>query len=293
MNYVRTLGALLLFTALTLYPSSTPVSAEEKIVREIQINPAGKVFIRGAKVVQVAGNSFFTRVEWDDISLKVLLRTDTTTKILKKYSGTAIASDIKEGHYLDIEGTLNTSADNLDIVGTVVRDLSLQTDGATFSGTIQKVGSGSATLKTATGEIITLSIGPETKISKGTLQLTPELVQPGNKALRAVGVYSFQTKTLATAELILERDSALYKPQIFEGVFRSSATTTREINLVVEIGKVPFTVFFTEKTAILNRARTKTSFNRFVPGDTVRIYGTRRESLTPQIDAEIIRNTNI
>jgi hypothetical protein len=52
-------------------------------------------------------------------------------------------------------------------------------------------------------------------------------------------------------------------------------------------------VNLSDKTLIMSANRNSALLNRFVAGDTIRLYGTREEIDDPVIDAEVVRNTNL
>lgn len=261
---------------------------------EISVNQDGKVVIKNAKIMQLAGKSFFARAEWNDIYLKFLIRTDDSTKITKRVKGTTNYSEIKEGHIVNVEGRLNTSSDNLDIVATAIQDLSLDSNVGTFSGTVIAVNPTANTfsLSTKAEGVITVAADSAT-ITKGSLTITPAHIKIGDKVLSATGTYTFTTKTLAAGGVTLYQDPSQFAPKTVIGVLKSVSSTSVPTTLTVAIEGKIFTVNISAKTELLNNARKNAVLSRFVPGDSLRIYGSRIESLDLILNAEVVRNTTL
>lgn len=262
---------------------------------EISVTPEGKVIVKNARIVQAAGRSFFARAEWNDIFLRMLIRTDVNTKITKHFRGTAQYSEILEGHYVNFEGRLNSSSDTFDILASSVQDISLDSDLGTFSGTITSVNSTNNTfsLSTKSDGIITVSLSNSPTITKGALTLTPSLVHAGDKVLAVTGSYTFPTKTLVANGITLFQDPAQFAPQTFIGTFKATQSTTLPTTMTAVIDGKAYTVRLAAKTQILNTRKAPVLLTRFDAGDSIRIYGRKVESLDLIIDAEVVRNISL
>ncbi len=278
--------------SLILIGSSAVYAAGPK--SELSIDTEGRVTIKNARIIQVAGKSFFARAEWNDIFLRVLIRTDDKTKISKRFKGSALYADIQEGHYLNVEGRLNTSSDTFDIVASSIQDLSLESDTGKFSGTISAINIPANTFTLATKEEgkITVSLAGAT-ITKGSLMLKPDLLRVGDKVLAAVGSYTFPTKTLAAAGITIFQDPAQFISKTYVGKLISVQGTSLPTTLSVAIDGRDYVVQLSTTTEILNTAKKHVLLSRFLTGDPIRIYGKKVESLSNIIEAEVVRNINI
>ena len=285
----HTLGSVI---ALLLMLPATALAAPKS---EISVSADGKVTIKNLHVVQVAGRSYFARAEWDDISLKMLVRTDANTKITKHFKGTAQYGDILQGHYLNVEGHLNSSSDTFDVVASSVQDVSLDSDVGTFSGTVTAVNTNAntLTLATKTDGVITVSLGNAPTITRGSLNLTLSLVGAGDKILAATGSYDFPTKTLTANGITIFQDPAQFTSRTFTGTFKSAEGTSLPTSLIVTINGKDYTVRLGKTSSVLTGGKKPVVLSRFVTGDPLRIYGKRVESLDPIIEAEVVRNTNL
>jgi len=267
----------------------------EKPQRSVTITNAGTVSIKGAQVLQLAGPTFFTRIYWGDVFLRVIIRTDSGAK-LTRYSGApATLGEIAVGDYLNVEGRLTASASTLDVTANEVRNWSLKTDQSRFSGKITALASDGtqATMRTKTNSLITLHFSATTTITKGNLTIPVSRLRVGDSVLSAEGTYTIPTSVLEVENMKIYQDVSIYKPRNFSGIWKGAQNTTLPTSVIVTIGGVDYTVYLSLKSQVWNNLKSPTALSRFLSGDTVRLYGQLRESLNPVIDAEIIRNTKL
>lgn len=273
-------------------------------VSEIHITPDGKFSAKNVVVMQKSesGTTFFGRVVWDAIFLRVTVLTapgGVPAKITKNNGGAATAADVKVGDILSVDGVLAPGADSLLINATAVRDYSLNKEEKSFSGTVKSVDySGSFVLSDKTLGSVTVRIDSNTIITRGVRTISLGEMAAGDKVLSASGVYDFETKTLAAAELTVYQDKAVFAPKNFEGKLKSLSSTALPTTMVVTIAKSPasglaagdYTVYLAANTSVMSKNKAATTLQRFTVGDSVRFYGAVRQTNLFEVDAEIVRN---
>ena len=261
---------------------------------EVHITKNGVTSVSAAKVMQIAGSTFFARLYWGSAFLRFTISTGNNTKFFRATNEPTILSEIKEGDLLDVSGELQSGGDTIVLVASVVKNSSVNKKQIVFSGYVINLDLIKRTfsMEMPSGAITVLT-GTTTQFLKGSRTLDLEHVVVGDKIQKVSGDYDLNTKTLIAQSVTTYVDMNYYKPQNFEGVLKSVSGTTPPASIVVTIGKIDYTVNLTLKTSIISKNRSSTVLNRFVVGDRVRIYGVIREVDSPIIDAEIIRNMNL
>ncbi|HEY0220961.1 MAG TPA: DUF5666 domain-containing protein [Candidatus Paceibacterota bacterium] len=261
---------------------------------EVHITKDGVASITGVKVMQIAGGTFFTRMYWGDAFVRLTVKTNSKTKFYRGTGEVTSLSEISVGDMLDISGQLS-EGDTLGINAGVVKNSSVQKMQNVVSGKVVSVdqGSNKFTLNSEKLGVITVATNSGTKFIKGNRTLDLAHVLVGDTITKIVGDYDIPTKTLAATSATTYVDTQYYVAKNFQGTLKeiSSTRVPTSIKLSIE-GKI-FTVNISEKTSILNTSRNTVSLNRFVLGDTVRIYGTIREVDEPIIDVEVVRNISL
>ena len=273
-----------------------PVPSPEDSIPELHVEKSGKLVIKGAKVMQVANTTIFTRLAWDRTNLTIVVKTEKNTKILRRFGGPAAVSDIAVGDYLNLEGTLEFGSDSLVAKATKITDLSIQTeDDIAFRGTIAEVNVAGEKFKLQTPNgTITVEMKPDIVINKGNLKVNRFDLMSREVVSGVSGVFDKATNTLKADRMTMFVDMSLFAPRNFQGAIKSVAGATAPTSLVVSIDDEEYTVKIDEKTEILTNKRKPAQLKRFVAGDKVRLYGHIVEENQSTIDGvEIIRNLDL
>lgn len=283
LNILLALGFLLI-----------PFTAAQALSSEIHVTKDGAAVISSAKVMQIAGSSFFTRLYWGDAFIRLVIRTDSKTKFLRATNEQTSIAEIKEGDILDISGVLG-GGDSLNILASMVKNSSVEKGQAIFSGKVTGIDLAMRqfTLESKERGLITVSATTTTQFIKGSRTLDLEHLKIGDTITKTSGDYDFKTKTLVAQLVVTYIDKSLFVPQLFVGTLAEAPGTLGATSIKVTVGKTVYVINITSKTLILNTARQSIGLNRFVAGDSIRLYGTMREIDEPVIDVEVVRNISL
>lgn len=262
---------------------------------EISVKRNGEASISGAKIMQIAGSTFFARLYWGDSFMRFTIRTSPTTKFTRATGEATTINEIKDGDILDVSGALEPQSSTLTLLAAQVKNSSVQKEQAVVSGTVISVDNSDARsflMNNKERGVINVKVSTTTTFFKGTRTLDFDHLRAGDKILKASGDFDIPTKTLAAQSITIYIDSSIFKPRNFTGKLIEVPSTDATL-LKVSINKVPYTVFLTSKTLILRANKSTTTLQRFIAGDPIRLYGAIREVDEPMIDAEVIRNTNL
>jgi hypothetical protein len=263
---------------------------------EIHINKDGRVFIEGAKVMQFTGNTMYARVIWDNIFLRIVIKTDQNTSFIRRYGEAVNISNIAVGNYLSIEGSLESNADSLSIMAAKIKNLSDLTQQNNFSGTILAIDPTykSFSLNSKTLGTIQVVLDESISIVLGSRMVGKSYLKVGDKIISVNGIYDHGTKILKADKIIVYINMSIFKAKNYSGILRSISSKTLPANLVITVNSKDYTVKLSEKTEIINNKRKAISLSRFIEGDRVIFYGALQETDELIIDdVEIIRNASL
>jgi len=257
---------------------------------EIQINKFGKISVVGAKVMQFAGSTIYARVIWDSAFIRLLLKTDQSTKITRRYGESIKVSDIKIGDYITIDGVLESNADSLSIITSSITDLSDQTQQNAFSGTVTAINNSltNFTLEDKNFGPINVNINESTQIILGSRTVNMAHIKVGDKILSASGVYNYANKTLTAKNIKIHIDLSIFKSKNHTGILKTIPGKTLPTTMVITIKSNDYLVNLSADTQIINNKRKTTALSRFLEGDTIVLYGNIRESDDLVIDNVLI-----
>lgn len=261
----------------------------------ISVSEKGEVKIKNAVVFYIVTNTVFARTNWDNAYIRWTIRTDGNTKIVKRFDGLASLSDVKVGHVLDVEGNLASGSESMDLKASFIRDLSLENEDGSFSGTISNINNDGRnfTLKTKNKKNISVNTSSDTTIKKGNINILASKIKNGDVVLRLTGDYHQPSETIKAKSLEIYQDRSIFAPKNFQGKLKSLSGTTLPANVVVTVQGIDYTVILNEKAQVLNNKKANTKLNRFVEGDVVRFFGSIREGAETTVDAEVIRNLDL
>ena len=280
---LTTLGTILL-----LIPT-----AAQALSSEIHVTKDGKASVSSAKMMQQAGNTFYARLYWGDAFVRLTIKTNSTTKFFRATGEATTIAEIKDGDLLDVSGELQSQSDTLTLIARTIKNSSVQKEQATLSGEVTAINPSirQFTMNNKERGFITVNTSTTTEFIKGSRTLDIEHVRIGDRITKTSGDYDIPSRTLTATSVTTYIDTALYKPRLFVGKLAEIHSATTSIKAMVN--DTLFTVFINDKTEIMRNNRSATTLQRFIAGDTIRFYGTRREADDPIVDAEIIRNTNL
>jgi hypothetical protein len=264
---------------------------------EVHIKTDGTMTVRSAKVDQILSTTLFLTTRWGTMPLRWTMKTDTGTKVVKRYGGNARVADIKLGDYIDVEGDFFVGSDFFGLTAKSIKDWSLQEEAGTFSGKILEFNPNSFILQTPT-QNITVQPATSTNIKKGGVAISWSRLRNGDTVVLADGVYDYAKNTLTATQIVVFQPTAAFAARNYEGVLKRIDAPRLPTVLTVVVGGAEYTVQMSEKTAVLKKGRALAELSRFVAGDTVRFYGPLRQEeniLRDElvVDAEVVRNLNL
>lgn len=271
-----------------------PLQAVYALSSEIHVTKDGKASVTSAKVMQTAGNTFFGRLYWGDAFIRFTIKTNSSTKFSRATGEATTIAEIKDGDLLDVAGELQSQSDTLTLIASSIKNSSVQKEQTTLSGNVKSVDllNRKFTLYSKERGEVSVNISTSTQFIKGNRTLDLEHVRVGDSVTRTSGDYDIPSKTLSAQSVTTHIDMALFKPRLFIGKLAEVPSIDSK-SIKITVGDVLFTVYLSDKTTILKNNRASTTLQRFVAGDTIRLYGTRREVDEAIIDAEVIRNVNL
>lgn len=263
---------------------------------EIHVTQDGKATVSSAKVMQIAGNTFYTRLYWGDSFVRFTVRANSSTKFLRATGEATTISEIKEGDILDINGELEARSDTMTLNASLIKNSSVQKEQASMTGTVISVDHSDARqflLKSKERGVVTVKVATSTQFLKGTRTLDLEHLRAGDRITKLSGEYDIPTKTLTAKSVTIYIDMSVFKPRNFTGKLAEAPATTTATSIKVTINKIPYTINISDKTILMRNNKSTTTLQRFVTGDNLRLYGTLREVDEPIIDAEVVRNLSL
>lgn len=292
---VLTLSAFFLAHAIAQAQSqATYVLPQNDNVPDFHIDRDGNISVHQAKVMQVSGTSFYARYYVGLAFIRILVKTDTTTDVRRRFGDRILINQIEAGDIVNLEGKIENGADSLSIVASKLVNFSNQKEITSFKGIITGKGStsGSFTLMTDNQNAIQISTGTTTQIRKGSRLINTDLVRNGDRVIDTVGTFDHANKNLEANVVVIFADMKIFLPRNFEGILKTVPSGNPATFILNTEGK-EYNVVLSNKTEILNKARKTVSIKRYLEGDTVRLYGAIREAEEPIIDAELLRNVSL
>lgn len=262
---------------------------------EVHITKDGKASFSGAKVMQLAGGTIFARLYWGEAYVRFTIKTNSKTKFLRATNEETTLAEISLGDWLDVSGLLESGGDTLSVNAETVKNSSVQKEQTETSGKVISVDlpARKFTLNSPKLGIIIVNTGTSTQFIKGTRTLDLEHIVVGDTITKISGEYDFNTKTLTAGSVVTYVNLNNYKLKNFEGVLQSVTGTSLPTSVKVKIGDISYTVNLSVNASVMSKNRKPANLNRFISGDTVRLYGAIREVDEPVIDATILRNMSL
>ena len=258
---------------------------------ELRFASDGGISAKGLMVQQIAGTNLFVRALWGETYIRLVVVSNSSTKITKAYGEAASIGDIKDKDTIDVEGRLSSGGDSLVINASSIRDANLLVAGKTISGMVIALDSAenSITVEDKVLGKTAVAVGGAA-ITKGVRSVGMGEVKVGDKVLSAEGSYDYSTKKFTATAISVHQEASIFKARNFEGSLKSISSTSLPTTVVVTVGSTDYTVYLSEKSAILSKSRKSATLSRFVVGDSVRFWGSIREANLSEVDAEILRD---
>jgi len=258
---------------------------------QVAIDKDGNATVSGATVMQLAGPTFYARLYWGDAFIRIIIETNAATKFFRATGEPTTLAEISQGDTLDVSGGLESGANSLTIIAASVKNSSVDKKQSVFSGKVSAIdmNGGTFSLDTRTDGTVTVMTNATTTFIKGSRTLDLAHIKIGDTISKAAGDYDIPSKTLMAVSVTTYIDTNYYKPKNFQGTLQSVSGST----LTVQISGISYTVNLNGNANILSKNKKPALLARFVPGDTVRIYGAIREVDDPIIDADIVRDLSL
>ncbi len=261
------------------------------VIKEIHVTNDGKVVLRGVKVMQLAGDTFYCRLIWENVFIRLVVRSDKNTKFIKLHGGDTGVSEVNVGDYIDVEGTLPLSSESFIVLAKTVRNTSLLKENRVYKGTVTSVNQSTGTfaLKTEGKSVVTVNVSEATLI-KGKRTITPSEVAIGDRILSVSGTLDYNTSVLAATRVEIYQDKSVFKARNFEGVLSALSGAVLPVTFTFMSEGKTFTVYLQSGSIIMNRDKKKIELSRVVANDRVRVNGSIRETNLNEIDATVLRD---
>ena len=285
MKYIGVLAALVFLL---------PLTAAADVSSEINFTSTGQFTGKNIVVFQKSGNDLFSRAVWGLAFIRIVLLPNASTTITKAHGEPATVADIQEQDVLDVTGTLVSGADTIMITPTTMRDQNLLSAGKTLTGIVKSTNLSAHTFVLTNPSFgnTTVQLTEGAQITKGQRTIFLPDLAIGDKVLSAVGTYDYSGNTFTASSLSVYQDPSVFVARNFQGTLKSIAGTSLPTSVVVTVSGIDYTVFLDAKASILSNAKKNASLSRFVAGDTVRFYGSIRQTNLTQIDSDTLRDLN-
>ncbi len=262
---------------------------------ELSIKENGTITVQGLRVEQLAGKSFYTKMMWGDAPMRMTVRTNDKTKFTKKNDQAIAIGNVSVGDYITVVGDFIPGSSSLDVQATTIKDWSIQTESAKYSGSISGVNEEGVkyTLNLSSGEQINLRLNGTSTITRGNIRVGINELLSGVKVLSAEGIFNQRDKTLAATALKLYQDMSLFDIKTFEGTITVISPKDSPATMNVAVDGKNYKVQFGAQSKILTTARTPISLERYLVGDKVRFSGYIQELDHSLVKATVARNMNL
>lgn len=275
--------------------SSTSISASstDPTIPSVIITSDGLAKVTGMKVWQTAGRSLFTRTTWGDSFIRWTVKTTADTVITKHYGDPLSVYDISENDWLSVDGIIE-GGNSLAITATKITDWLNYQAQSSFTGTISNLGNNNLSFNLATKQygIIQVSLATSSVIYRNRREITPQYIRTGDTALLITGTYDYNAKTLSADKVTIYIDPNIFLPKNYQGTLVKIDGTTLPTTMTLNIGGQNYAVDLAADATVLNKARATVTLDRFLAGDSVRIYGFIRpdDDDLSTINASVLRN---
>lgn len=275
--------------------SAETVFVADPSVPEIHIGKDGRVTIVGMKVMQVVNTTLFTRTSWSNAFIRWTIKTDPTTDIRKRHGDKMSIREFKEGDYLSAEGYIEGNS-ALSIVATKLINWSDYTVQSAFSGSVKSIDipEKKFTLSSTDKGELGVNLTASTSVYRNDRVIHPRYIRVGDSITSIEGTYNTSTKQMESQKINIKISQNIFTAQNYQGILETLPSKTAPVTFSLKIGTKSYKIILADNPIILNKARQSVTFDRFLVGDTVRIWGYIPED-NDELDtirAEIVRDIN-
>lgn len=258
--------------------------------QSLTINENGKVSLQGAKVVSIDGSVINATISWGGSSgFSGVIKTDASTEFIRRNGGRTSMSEIAPGHYIAVEGMLDTSASKPTVIAKVVRDWSVMKMEINPFGVVSSIDATAKTfmLKTQERGVLKVLVSDNTVFTKGSAPATFSTLKVGDM-LSVNGLLEQSTNTLQANRIkIRVQDRRVFEGGRLKTAYTGSSTPA---SIVATFGKIDYTVNVSSDTSVLNFRWARVNLSDFKQGDHVRVYGAADGTT---IDATVVRDVSL
>lgn len=258
--------------------------------QSLTINENGRVVFQGAKVVSVEGGIINVTISWGgSASFSGVIKTDASTEFVRRGGGKGSLAEIASGHYVNVEGMLDTSASRPTVVAKIVHDWSLVKIDASPFGTISSIDAAAKTFMFKSQERgdMKVLVTERTVVTKGSATTTFSALKVGD-ILTVSGSWDQSTNTLQANRIkIRVQDRRVFEGGRLKTAYTGSSTPA---SIVVTFGRFDYTVNVSSDTGVLNSKWARVNLSDFKVGDHIRVYGASDGTI---IDATVVRDVNL
>jgi uncharacterized membrane protein len=262
---------------------------------EVHIYKDGKVSMKGVKVMQLAGPTFFTRLYWGDAFVRLTVKTNSGTVFYRATGEKTTLSEVAVEDILDLEGELEPGGSALVIIPKTVKNTSVVKEQSVLSGKVTSIdiNKNSFTLESKSRGEVSVNLLDNSHFIKGNRNIDLNRLKIGDDITKVDGDYDYSNKSIKAQRVVAYVDLKTFEPKVHIGNLTAIGGTNLPTELSVNISGSNYKVNLRKDASMLNKAWGRTSLSRFVVGDTIRIWGAIREVDELIIDAEVVRNLNI
>ncbi len=292
--------AFIAHAATTPAPTPAPIELSPTrgdVATTLTIDRDGNTILKGAKIVQIAGNNMFVKTSWGSAKINWVIVVSKDTTLSRRFGGVSTINEFSNDEYINVEGTMyGSGGDSLVIKAKSVKNWSKENEPGEFSGTIANFNPDkkSFVLIVSGAPNVTVTAPAALTIKKGSRAISFLELRNGDRVISTGGVFNVIDRTLAVDRMEIFQEQSIFVPKNFQGTLKSIAGTSLPTTAVVTIEGKDYTIYLTQQTVIMNKLKEKALLQRFLIGDTVRLYGSIRKINLDEIEnIEVFRNIDL
>ena len=302
---ILTLAATLAIPAFANNVKNTSNSALALPRQQVRIWNEGQVQLDSVKVTAVSPAVSNTALPatitatatWGSTVFTWSIKTSTKTKFVRLPQTSAAEPAVSVGDILSVKGTLDTSQTAPTVNASWIRNWnSVLINKTTFRGTITELDTAAKRFILVDSGLrpvrapITVQASDNTTIKRGNNEINFNDLLNG-EPVSVTGMFNSATAILQATEITVKAP----KPQVWNGVLKSIAGTTKPTNLVVTVNGTDHIVNVATDTAVLNYWWNFANLTDFAVGNRLQIFGTLLPNMgpLPVIAATVIRNLSL
>jgi len=287
---------ILIASVVTLAITGTAFAQSGTNYTELSVDKKGNVSMKSAVVTKIAGTNIYVNTKWGSSLIRWIITTSTTTQFNRRFGGASGVGELAENDVLNIDGVLDsTTSGSLIVRAQKITNWSKENEAGSFSGTIANLDLNKSSLTIITKGIpnIQVIVPSNLTIKKGARWISLSEVKNGDVVVSTTGSFNAVTRTLIADSMEIYQEKNIFLPQNFQGTLKSLDGTSVPTTMVLAINGKEYTVKIGANATVMNAARATVSLQRFVVGDTIRIYGAIDQTNLSVISTDIVRNISL